>query len=95
MSIPVDKVTLTATDANNNPITFEANRSQNVDCWRLVYNDTQIIDLFQAVGYTTTRDNLFCGTEQECNDLITSLKLKPSDAYLQRKKIHDNQRPPN
>ena len=42
-------------------------------CWRLVYNDTRVLDLFVCSGYTGTINTLFCAsTPEECLDEIVN-----------------------
>jgi hypothetical protein len=63
-----------------NPITkvlcFEANTSLPKKCWRLVYWNKKVKDLFESEGITQTINHLFCGIEQECLDKIVELKLE-------------------
>jgi hypothetical protein len=89
MSIQTEKVTLELTE-DGTTATFDANRSPKVNCWRLIYNNNQIVDLFESDGITTTKHDLFCGTQQECNDLIASLKLTESESYAKRKAALEN-----
>jgi hypothetical protein len=46
-------------------------------CWRLVHDGVTVITLFKGIGYTWTRNNLFCATtEKECLDEIAKKGLK-------------------
>jgi hypothetical protein len=55
---------------------FEANVSLSKKCWRLVYWNKKVKDLFESEGITQTINHLFCGTEKECLDKIVELKLE-------------------
>ena len=53
------------------------NNSTNEKSWRLIYNDTDVLDLFESEGITSTIHNLFTSTNyQDCLALISSLNLK-------------------
>lgn len=82
MSIEVNKKTI---EVNGKSI--EINESPNVNCWKLIYdNNDQILAMFESTGYTSTINNLFCGTEQECKDFIESSGLTPSQQYIDLQK---------
>ena len=52
------------------------NNSTNEKSWRLIYNDTDVLDLFESEGVTSTINNLFTSTNyEECLALINSLNL--------------------
>jgi len=52
------------------------NQSPNTDCYRLVHDGTKVISFFQSAGITSTKDTLFCGTEEECKNQIFNLGLQ-------------------
>jgi hypothetical protein len=58
----------------------QVNTSPRTDCWRLVHDGTKVLALFQSTGITQTINNLFCGTEAECQAKITELHLTPLPA---------------
>ena len=52
------------------------NTSPHKKCWRLVFRDGVVKNLFESGGITSTVNNLFCGTKEECLGKIKELKLK-------------------
>jgi len=47
-----------------------------IDCWRLIYGNDNIINVFeQSDRETVTVQNVFCGTQEECNAKIKELGL--------------------
>ena len=39
--------------------------------WHLIFdNDKNVITLFESIGITSTQENLFVGTKEECNQYI-------------------------
>ena len=63
-------------DSTKNELTTKINVSPRQKCWRLVYWDGVVKDLFESEGVTHTINHLFCGTKQECKDKIKELNLK-------------------
>lgn len=57
------------------PDTPTINTCPASDCWRLVHDGTNVIALFHSTGKTSTINNLFTGTQDECNAQITALGL--------------------
>ena len=44
--------------------------------WRLIYTNTEVIDLFETNGITATPHQIFEGnTQEECFDKIDELKI--------------------
>jgi hypothetical protein len=44
--------------------------------WHLIYgNDKNIIMLFESIGITSTQENLFVGTKEECDQYIIDNEL--------------------
>ena len=43
--------------------------------YQLIYNDKCLILLYEVVGITTTEENIFCGTKEECEAKIQELNL--------------------
>lgn len=44
--------------------------------WHLIYdNDKNVITLFESVGITSTQENLFVGTKEECDQYIIDNNL--------------------
>lgn len=43
--------------------------------FQLVYNDKCLILLEEVVGITTTQENIFCGTQEECEAKAAELNL--------------------
>jgi hypothetical protein len=44
--------------------------------WHLIYdNNKNVITLFESIGITSTQENLFVGTKEECVAKITELGL--------------------
>lgn len=59
-------------DANNWSFSTE---EQN-GLWHLIFdNNKNVITLFESIGITSTQENLFVGTKEECMDEIFRLKL--------------------
>lgn len=53
-----------------------------VSCYRLIYNDKgEVLNLFESTGKTSTINNIFCGTKEECDAKIAELKLTNSKSY--------------
>ena len=53
--------------------------------WHLVFDDDEtVIALFQAIGITSTQENLFVGTKEECEQFIadSNLLMPPPDQDL-------------
>jgi len=44
--------------------------------YRLIYSDTEIIDLFPAAGVTGTPYNIFEGTAEQVQAKVTELQLQ-------------------
>lgn len=55
---------------------FDVNVSSYENCWRLVYWESKVVDLFESGGITHTINNLFWGSEKECLERIEQLKLQ-------------------
>lgn len=55
---------------------FDVNVSLPGACWRLVYWENKVVDLFESKGIAHTINNLFCGTEKECLNQIDELNLE-------------------
>lgn len=47
-----------------------------ISCWRLIHDGKKVINLIHGTGKTSTTQQLFCGTKQECEDEISRLKLE-------------------
>jgi|LakMenE01Jun11ns_1017448.scaffolds.fasta_scaffold5129551_1 hypothetical protein len=43
--------------------------------YQLIYNDRCLILLHESIGITTTQENIFCGTKEECEAKIQELNL--------------------
>lgn len=43
--------------------------------FQLIYNDKCLILLHAVVGITTTHENIFCGTKEECEAKVQELNL--------------------
>ena len=43
--------------------------------FQLIYTDRCLILLHEVVGITTTNENIFCGTQEECEAKIRELNL--------------------
>ena len=43
--------------------------------YQLIYNDRCLILLHEAIGITTTEENIFCGSKEECEAKIQELNL--------------------
>ncbi len=43
--------------------------------FQLIYNDKCLILLHEVIGITTTQDNIFCGTKEECEAKAKELNL--------------------
>lgn len=78
---------------DSTPTEFQANRSPKVDCWRLVHDGSAVLALFQSAGETTTRQNLFCGTLDECNAEITAKGLDRTAYDAEQIKLAPRPRP--
>jgi hypothetical protein len=65
-----------AWDSVTKELCFEVNTSPSKKCWRLVYWNGKVKDLFESEGITQTINYLFCGTEKECLDKIVELRLE-------------------
>ena len=51
-------------------------KSAKIQNWRMVFNDTKVLHLFESAGVTTTIQKLYIGeTKEECIDYAKSLKL--------------------
>ena len=58
------------------------NSSTSEKSWRLIYNDTTVLDLFESEGITATINNLFTSSNyQDCLALINSLNLRFDKNY--------------
>lgn len=57
------------------PVQFECNVSPRKECYRLVHDGKRVLSLFSSVGLTHTRNELFCGTQEECDAEIARLGL--------------------
>jgi hypothetical protein len=52
--------------------------------WHLIFdNDNNVITLFESIGITSTQENLFVGTKEECDQCIEFLDfcVKNNFAY--------------
>jgi hypothetical protein len=49
--------------------------STSLGLWHLLFNDQYIIKLFQNESGTSTQENLFVGTKEECEAKIAELGL--------------------
>jgi len=63
------------------------NTSPSNKCWRLVYDGTTVMALFESEGETWTINNLFCAeTKQECLDYATqnglSMEMVDENQYI-------------
>ena len=65
------------------PTEFEANFSPRENCHRLVHDGVKVIALFESVGETVTRNELFCGTKAECDAEIVRLGLDRTEVDAQ------------
>ena len=65
------------------PTEFEANVSPREKCYRLVHDGRTVIALFESVGETSTRNELFCGTREECDAEIARLGLDRTEVDAQ------------
>ena len=65
------------TASKSGDISIPFNESPAEDTWRLVHDGKRVLALFQSTGFTWTTNNLFCGSEKECSDVIDQLKLIP------------------
>ena len=44
--------------------------------WHLIFdNDNNVITLFESIGITSTQENLFVGTKEECEAKVSELNL--------------------
>ena len=52
--------------------------------WHVLHNDVKVIMFFEAIGITSTQENLFVGTKEECEQFIadSNLLMPPSDQDL-------------
>ena len=58
------------------------NSSTSEKSWRLIYDNTTVLDLFESEGITTTINNLFTSSNyQDCLALINSLNLRFDTNY--------------
>ena len=72
-------------DITKNELTTKVNVSPQQKCWRMVYWNGVVKDLFESEGVTHTIGHLFCGTKEECMSKIKELGLKytpPDDEGL-------------
>ena len=60
---------------NKKEFSFTADESPMIQCWRLVHADGKVIALFESSGLTTTVQELFCSTKDECDAEILRLEL--------------------
>ncbi|MCK9326043.1 MAG: hypothetical protein M0P69_11185 [Bacteroidales bacterium] len=79
-------VLLTAVDSSKatydvlkKELSLTVNQSPNEACWRLVYDGTKALALFDSDGTTRTIWELFCGTENDCRKKIEELKLDTAE----------------
>jgi hypothetical protein len=43
--------------------------------FQLIYNEKCLILLHEVIGITTTQENIFCGTKEECESKAQELNL--------------------
>lgn len=59
-------------DINN----WSFSTEEQTGLWHLIYdNDKNVIMLFESIGITSTQENLFVGTEEECDQYIIDNEL--------------------
>lgn len=66
-------------DALSRTLKFRVNRSTSDKAFRLVHDGSKVI-MFQECNensVTETIHNMICGTEEECQNVIDTLKLDP------------------
>ena len=52
-------------------------KSAKIQNWRMVFNDTKVLHLFESAGITSTIQKLYVGeTKEECINYAKSLKLE-------------------
>jgi hypothetical protein len=53
--------------------------------WHLIFdNDKNVITLFESIGITSTQENLFVGTKEECDQYIidNNLIIPPTEEVV-------------
>lgn len=61
----------------------EVNEVGPTNSWRLIHNDSDVLDLFESPGYTQTIFTIFESTTKEaCEAEIVRLGLKPLPVEL-------------
>lgn len=59
--------------------------------WHLLFNnDKNVIMLFESVGITSTQENLFVGTKEECELYIADNELLYTPINVDASISHDN-----
>ena len=72
---PKDYAAQTLWDGDKKELKFTVNVIKAGKCWRLVYKDNKVLDLFESDGETSSLNSLFGGTEKECLAEIERLEL--------------------
>jgi hypothetical protein len=73
-------------DTNNWSFSLE---EQN-GLWHLLFNnDKNVITLFESVGITSTQENLFVGTKEECEQYIADNELLYTPINISHDNIKD------
>lgn len=56
--------------------------------WHLIFdNDKNVITLFESIGITSTQENFFVGTKEECDQYISDENLVISNSETSEPEI--------
>lgn len=73
-------------DTNN----WSFSTEEQTGLWHLIFdNDKNVITLFHSIGITSTQENLFVGTKEECEQYIIDNEL----IYLSQEHLPEEKTP--